>query len=201
MRKYIILFFSVFPFLFGCHGSGSFGDVIPEDQMVAVLTAVHMADGRLINISQAPDTLYKYGTARYLAVFEKFHTDSAQFRRSYQYYSTEPDKFADMYDKVLKNLQAKNDSINKLLTKESLARAKMQQQLQQKQQKQPGKPGVTDPNSRYGVGLAPQVPLPSHAPPPSHAAPAQPFTYVRIKAIRDSIKRAHLQKRNAVPAK
>ena len=134
MRKYIILFFLVFPFLFACNSGGSSGDVIPEDQMVAVLTAVHVADGRLINISQAPDTLYKYGTSRYLAVFKQFHTDSAQFRKSYQYYSTEPEKFADMYDKVLKNLQAKNDSINKLLTKESLARAKMQQQLQQKQQ-------------------------------------------------------------------
>lgn len=196
MRKYIILFFSVIPFLFGCHGSGSSGDVIPEDQMIAVLTAVHMADGRLINISQAPDTLYKYGTARYLAVFKKFHTDSAQFRHSYQYYSTQPDKFTDIYDKVLKSLQAKNDSINKLLTKESLARAKMQQQLQ----KQQAKPGATNPNGSYGVGLQPQVPLPTHAQ-PSRIAPAQPMTYGRLKAIRDSIKKAHLLKRHALPAK
>lgn len=192
MRKYIILFFSVFPFLFGCHGSGSSGDVIPEDQMVAVLTAVHMADGRLINLPQAPDSLYKYGTARYLSVFEKYHTDSAQFRLSYQYYSTEPEKFADMYDKVLKNLQAKTDSLNKLITKESLARAKQMQQQ--------AKPVITNPNGKYGVGLAPQVPLPSRVQ-PSHVAPAQANTYGRLKAIRDSIKRAHLLKRNALPAK
>src|ERR1700744_4045752 len=115
MRKYIILFFSVFPFLFACNSGGSSGDVLPKDQMVAVLTAVHLADGRLINLSQAPDSMYKYGTARYLAVFKKFNTDSAQFRKSYQYYSTEPEKFADMYDKVLKALQAKNDSLNKAL--------------------------------------------------------------------------------------
>jgi hypothetical protein len=194
MRKYIILFFSVFPFLFACNSGGSSGDVIPEDQMVAVLTAVHIADGRLINMSQAPDTLYKYGTSRYLAVFEKFHTDSAQFRRSYQYYSTQSDKFTDIYDKVLKILQVKSDSLNKLLTKENLARAK-QMQLQQQ-----AKPVITNPNGKYGVGLAPQVPLPSHTQPP-HVAPAQAMTYGRLKAIRDSIKRAHLLKRNALPAK
>ena len=196
MRKYIILFFLVFPFLFGCHGSGSSGDVIPEDQMVAVLTAIHLADGRLINISQAPDTLYKYGTARYLAVFKQFHTDSTQFRRSYRYYSTEPEKFADIYDKVLKILQTKNDSLTKALTKESLARAKMQQ-LQQKQQ---AKPVINNPTSRYGVGLQPQVPLPSHAPPRS-GMQGQPNMPARMRAIRDSIRRAHLLKRNAIPAK
>ena len=196
MRKYIILFFSVFPFLFACNSGGSSGDVIPEDQMVAVLTAVHLADGRLINISQAPDTLFKYGTARYLAVFKQFHTDSAQFRLSYQYYSKEPDKFADIYDKVLKILQAKSDSLNKAFTKESQARAKQQQQHQQQ-----AKPALTNPNGRYGVGLQPQVPLPSHMPPPSHGVPAQAATYGRLKAIRDSIRKAHLQKRNALPAK
>jgi len=196
MRKYIILFFSVFPFLFACNGSGSSGDVMSEDQMIAVLTAVHLADGRLINMSQAPDTLYKYGTSRYLAVFKQFHTDSAQFRRSYQYYSTEPEKFADMYDKVLKILQAKTDSLNKLLNKENLARAKMQQQLQQKQQAKP----TIDPNSRYGAGLQPQVALPTHMPPHS-GIPGASNMPARMKAIRDSIKRAHLLKRNALPTK
>ena len=194
MRKYIILFFSVFPFLFGCHGSGSSGDVIPEDQMIAVLTAVHMADGRLINISQAPDTLYKYGTARYLAVFKQFHTDSAQFKRSYQYYSTQPEKFADMYDKVLKILQAKTDSLNKALTKENQAHVKQMQQQQQ------AKPTVSNPNSRYGVGLAPQVPLPSHMP-PKPGMQGQPNMPARMRAIRDSIRRAHLLKKNALPVK
>jgi hypothetical protein len=193
MRKYIILFFLVFPFLFACNGGGSSGDVIPEDQMVVVLTAVHMADGRLINLSQAPDTLYKYGTARYLAVFEKLHTDSAQFRRSYEYYSTQPEKFTDIYGKVLKSLQAKTDSLNKLVTKESLARAKLQQQQQ-------AKPVVANPNRMYGVGIQPQVPVPSHTV-PSNVTRGEPFTYGRMKAIRDSIKKAHLRKKNALPAK
>jgi hypothetical protein len=201
MRKYIILFFLVFPFLFGCSGSGSSGDIIPEDQMVAVLTAVHIADGLLINSSQAPDTLYKYGTARYLAVFAKFHTDSAQFRRSYQYYSTKPDEFTDIYDKVLKSLQTKTDSLNKLINKENLARAKQMQQ-QQKMHPQPAKSGPGNPNAAYGVGIQPQVAQPTHTSPPSHVTPpVQPFTYSRIKAIRDSIKRAHLNKRHALPAK
>jgi|GEM_PF-1372080 hypothetical protein len=187
MRKYIILFFSVFPFLFACNGRGSSGDIIPPEQMTAVLTAVHMADGKLMNISQAPDSLYKYGTARYLDIFKRYGVDSAQFRQSYRYYSTQPDKFADIYDNVLKSLRAKNDSISKLLTKQNLLRNKQMQ-----------KPVITNPNGHYGVGLQPQVAQPTRAP---SLPAAQPTTYGRIKAIQDSIKKAHLQKRHAIPAK
>jgi len=181
MRKYIILFFLVFPFLFACNGSGSTGDIIPQDQMVAVLTAVHIADGRLMGVSQAPDTLYKYGTARYVAVFKKYGVDSAQFRKSFVYYSTKPDEFADIYDKVLKTLQAKNDSTSKLINKQSLSGNKQMQ-----------KPVVADPNRQYGVGVQPQVAQPSRMP---------PNTYGRIKALQDSMKKAHLKNRHALPAK
>jgi hypothetical protein len=76
----------------------------------------------LLNMSQEQDTLYKYGTYRYLVLFKKFHTDSAQFRRSYKYYANQPEKLVAIYDQVLKNLQAKSDSITKLLAKQNTRR-------------------------------------------------------------------------------
>jgi hypothetical protein len=114
MRKYIILFFSVSLFLYACKGSAPDG-IISQDEMVGLLTQVHITDATLLNMSQEQDTLYKYGTERYLVLFKKFHTDTAQFRRSYKYYTTQPDKLTAIYDQVLKNLQAKSDSITKLL--------------------------------------------------------------------------------------
>jgi hypothetical protein len=181
MRKYIILFFLVFPFLFACNSGGGSDDVLPEDQMVSVLTAVHMADGRLVSLSQAPDTLYKYGTARYLAVFQQFHTDSAQFRKSYQYYSTQPDKFVAIYDKVLKTLQAKTDSLNKLLAKQNIMRPK-----------QPVRPNAITSGKNYGVGIQPQVPAPTQG--GGAITPAMRRSMFK----KDSIMRAHLRKRHVI---
>jgi hypothetical protein len=118
MRKYIFLFFSVLPFLLACNG-GTPDGIIKQDKMVALLTQVHLTDGTLLSIQQDPDTLYKYGTARFIALFKKYGTDSGQFRRSFIYYSSQPDKLLEIYDKVAKNLQAKTDSITRLIAKQN----------------------------------------------------------------------------------
>ena len=116
MRKYITLFFSVSLLLSACTADKSKVDIIKHDQMVSLLTDMHIIDGSLYNaISQSPDTLYKYGTARYLFLFKKYHVDSVQFRRSLKYYTNQPVEFQAMYDKILVNLQSKTDSINKKL--------------------------------------------------------------------------------------
>jgi hypothetical protein len=120
MRYYIILFFSVLSFLFSCNHSGTSADVIPPDQMTALLTQVYLVDGRLSALEQYPDTLYKYGTARYLAVFKQFNTDSAQFRKSCIYYSSNPQQLLDMNVKILAALQLKSDSLRKLMNKQML---------------------------------------------------------------------------------
>jgi hypothetical protein len=118
MRKYIILFFSVILFLSAC-GNATPDGVINKDDMVAVLTDVHITDGRMLNMSQAADTLYKYGRGRYQAIFQKYHTDSTQFKKSYRYYAVHPAELTLIYDKVLKNLQAKSDSLSAVLKKQN----------------------------------------------------------------------------------
>jgi hypothetical protein len=116
MHKYIILFFSVLTLLCSCGNDDSAPDgILKKSEMVNVLADVHIVDGGLINISQEPDTLYKYGYPRYLAVFKKYNTDSAEFRRSFKYYSLNPAVFSDIYDRVLKRLQVQTDSLTKLL--------------------------------------------------------------------------------------
>ncbi|HEY5326215.1 MAG TPA: DUF4296 domain-containing protein, partial [Mucilaginibacter sp.] len=70
------------------------------------------------SLPQSPDSLYKYGLNRYLSVFKKYHTDSAQFKKSLKYYTTQPDELEAMYDQVLANLKQKTDSLNKLQQKQ-----------------------------------------------------------------------------------
>jgi hypothetical protein len=111
MRIYIILFFLV-PLLFSCKSDTPPG-ILDQEQMAAVLVAVHLVNGTMASVPQHPDSLYKYGTGKYQLVFKQHHTDSAQFRKSFRYYTSKPDKLDAVYDDVIKLLKAKADSITK----------------------------------------------------------------------------------------
>jgi hypothetical protein len=113
MRKYITLFFSVSLFLFACKGKNEALGIIDPNVMVNLLTEVHLVDGRLYNYLQNPERLQKYGMGRYLAAFKKYDTDSATFRKSLKFYTTQPDKLLNIYNKVQANLKLKLDSLNK----------------------------------------------------------------------------------------
>jgi hypothetical protein len=113
MHKYITLFFSVTFFLFSCKGDKTPEGLINHDRMIGLLTEVHLVDGSMYSVSQNPDSLYKYGTDRYLTLFKKFHTDSVQFKKSLQYYATQPAELQTIYEMVQEELKNKTDSLNK----------------------------------------------------------------------------------------
>ena len=114
MHKYNKLFFSVLIFLIACNGNKSPGDVINQERMTSLLTEMHIADGTMYTVMQMPDTLYKYGTGKYLVIFKKYHTDSVEFRKSFKYYSAHPDLLSSIYEQITTNLKQKSDSINKI---------------------------------------------------------------------------------------
>ncbi|TFF35629.1 DUF4296 domain-containing protein [Mucilaginibacter psychrotolerans] len=113
MHKYIILFFSVLMLFAACSGNNAPEGTIAEEPMISLLTDVHLTDGSLYSVSQTPDSLYKYGSARYKALFKRHHTTDKQFKASLKYYTTQPVKMLEMYDRVSANIQAKIDSLNK----------------------------------------------------------------------------------------
>jgi hypothetical protein len=117
MRKHIILFFSALLFLSACKPSDDSSGIIKQDDMVRLLVDVHVVDGYLA-LQPTNDSLYKYGTGRYLYLFKQYHTDSAQFKRSMKYYTAHDDVLVKMYEEVNKILQKKSDSVLAVITKE-----------------------------------------------------------------------------------
>jgi hypothetical protein len=184
MHKYIILFFSVLTLLCSCSSDDSAPDgILGKNEMMNVLTDIHLVDGSMVVYQQTPDTLYKYGTARYAAVFKKYNTDSAQFRKSFKYYTLRPTMLSDMYTKMLKRLQEKTDSLTKLVA------------IQNKTKK-------PVPISTGGRVVVPTTP--SGQPTPYNPAvqmnPNQ-AAITKFSARRDSMLKQRLKKKNALPKK
>jgi hypothetical protein len=119
MRKHIILFFSALLIFTACKFDKTPPGVLKQDKMTDLLMAVHVVDGSVYNIDPNPDSLYKFGTARYLVTFKAYHTDSAQFNRSLKYYSMHPDQLQIMYADIIKKLTKKQDSLNKVIAKQN----------------------------------------------------------------------------------
>lgn len=132
MRKHYILFFLTLLFLGSCIGGVPNG-IIKPDKMINLMVDVHIVDGSLYNIdTSTPDSVYKYGIDRYLKVFKQHSTDSVQFKKSLEYYSLHPDQLEEIYTEVSKVLQAKNDSLNKILIKAPTKKGPKQNALPQK---------------------------------------------------------------------
>ena len=179
MRKYISLFFSVC-ILCACHHTPP--GIIKQDEMTELLTEIHIADGSLLNKSQEPDTLYKYGTGRYQYVFKRYHTDSTQFIKSYKYYAAQPEVLDSIYSQVLRNLEKQIAVINRTLSKQA------------RQSERHVIPTVN--------GAAPPiVPHPGmHQVNSQNFTPAKAAVNPRLQMIRDSMARVRSKNKNAVPA-
>ncbi|MFB9841686.1 DUF4296 domain-containing protein [Mucilaginibacter ginsenosidivorans] len=137
MQKYNILFFSLLLFCGACGGDRVPDNIIQPDRMTRLLTEIHITDGSMYNVMQVPDSLFKYGTAKYLMVFKSFHTDSNQFKKSLQYYSQNPELLVKMYEQVSDVLKKKSDSLNKVNQQQIAADAKRKADSIKKLPKQP----------------------------------------------------------------
>ena len=141
MHKYNKLFFSVLIFLIACNGNKRPDGVLDQEQMTNLLTDIHVVDGSMYNVLQMPDSLYKYGTDKYLNVFKKYHIDSVQFKKSFKYYTMNPEKLAIMYEQIAKNIKQKSDSLNKInldkIAKDNKRRTDSLSKLPKKAQEQP----------------------------------------------------------------
>lgn len=79
-------------------------DILPKQQMVAILQELHQTEAKLLDAQLSVDTataLYK----NYLTdICKKHQTDTAAFEKSFQYYSSYPDYFDLIYEAVIDSL-------------------------------------------------------------------------------------------------
>ncbi|MBS1500684.1 MAG: DUF4296 domain-containing protein [Bacteroidetes bacterium] len=118
MPRYNRLLFSVLFFVAACSGSPTPKGVLDQKTMTGVLTDLQIVDGSLYSVMQAPDSLFKYGHGRYMALFKRHHTDTAQFMKSLRYYCARPDLLQNIYDAVGNRLNKMNDSLVKVNQKQ-----------------------------------------------------------------------------------
>ncbi|MBE7175205.1 MAG: DUF4296 domain-containing protein [Mucilaginibacter polytrichastri] len=96
-------------FLISCGRSKIPAHIIAKDRMTDLLVDIHLVDGSVYMTSH-PDSVNKYALGLYKAVFAKHKVDTADFRKSFIYYSEHPIEMDKMYDDVLKKLQVRQDS-------------------------------------------------------------------------------------------
>jgi len=81
-------------------------NVVPQQQMGALLLDMHLADGRLA--SMVADSARVYRNAYYESIFERYRIDSNTFERSIEFYSTRPELMKKLYINIEKQLEAYN---------------------------------------------------------------------------------------------
>jgi hypothetical protein len=123
MQKYISLFFSVLLFLTACKSNELPKDVLNEKDMLNLMLDIHLTDGTVYQVPQVPDSLYKYSSAKFVALFKKHHTTDAVYKTSLKYYSKQPEKIQDMYNKLETIIKGKIDSLNKVTAAEAIKAA------------------------------------------------------------------------------
>lgn len=104
-RFFWILLVSIF--LIAC------GDKVPagifsEQKMENLLYDIHLADGYLS--SYPVDSLEKQKVNFYKSVYNKYETDSAEFRRNMEYYAAHPQQLENIYANISKRYQRAEQS-------------------------------------------------------------------------------------------
>ena len=115
--KRLLALFSGLIFLVSCTRKETPAGLLEREKMIAVLTDVHLVEGYSGTVMDA-DSM-KQVLADYMdLVYRKHQTDSVQFRKSLKYYSGLPKELNQMYDRVIRNLEARQRDLNKPVKKE-----------------------------------------------------------------------------------
>lgn len=94
------------------------GDVIPPDQMAAILYDIHVTDGFISSVSR-PDSAKIVAASYYKGVYKKFGIDSAAYTASMNYYYAHPELLGSIYTQVTASLKKSKDSVDKVNDKKA----------------------------------------------------------------------------------
>lgn len=100
---YLLLFLTACA---GSDGTDKPDDLIDADQMADILTEVHLAEAQVgrYTLSSADSSSMMFNRLNE-KIMNKFEVDTSSYRRSYIYYSANPDQFEKIYKNVTGQLQ------------------------------------------------------------------------------------------------
>ncbi len=87
--------------------------LIPQDTMVMILRDIHLAEARVnkLNVSATDSTRLIFEVAE-KKIYQKYHIDTTTYRQNYRYYVTDPERFGELYKKVVQDLEERSRSLN-----------------------------------------------------------------------------------------
>lgn len=100
-------------------------NLISEPRMAAILTEIHLAEGRVsrlgISTSDSSNIVYKRLEKQ---IFRQLQVDTSAYTKSYIYYSSHPRQMETIYKEVIENLKEKTEEQQKQLHTKKPAPAK-----------------------------------------------------------------------------
>lgn len=134
MQRLILGLLPLFFIVFSCKKQVPEG-ILPQEDMVELMTEVHILDGYISNIPV--DSAKKVIDPLYEQLFAKFGIDSTAFNKNVNYYFGNPALTMKTYDQVVKTLEKRErsyysqDSLKNLIMQDSMSRVtRMQVKLQ-----------------------------------------------------------------------
>ncbi|WP_407430758.1 DUF4296 domain-containing protein [Arcticibacter sp.] len=129
MKRLLLLFFIII-FLNACKSDDRPKGILGKEEMIDVLTNVHLADGYASSLYT--DSSRNKIAALYGAIYKKHNTDSIGIRKSLEYYSRNPAELKLMYETIirnLENLEKEQRAIEEKKQQEELDKYNKEQQL------------------------------------------------------------------------
>lgn len=94
-------------------------DLLSQQQMIDILTDVHIVEGAKIGRKVMGDTLLM--DTYYNKVFSKHKINKKLFEDNFRYYSSDPEKMDFIYEKVVENLNHLQIAVPKWVENDSLS--------------------------------------------------------------------------------
>ncbi len=106
MKNLLALFCGLI-FFASCTSKDAPENLIGKKDIVNVLIDMHLADASIDYVYNS-DSMLIFAKSKYNYIFDKYHTDSAAFSQSLDYYSKDSERFAKIYQGVLDSLEKIN---------------------------------------------------------------------------------------------
>ena len=110
-KIYPVVFMGAFLVLvMACQQKRARQDVLSEREMVAILSQLYLAEEKITRVVVDRDSSMKAFKGIEAILFEKAGTHDSVFRKSFEYYLTQPEKLERIYSTVIDSLSLKAQS-------------------------------------------------------------------------------------------